>query len=214
MKREKDFFECFMDVEDDYLPSFCHKAFYKDGYVVATDRIILVRVPYNSLEGIYDKEDTPKKLPIFPAPNCNLHLPLSVLVDTIKSIPAEEMVSVEGAAAECDECEGTGLVEWTYEDCEGKEHLENFDYPICNGCGRVKTKKYHREWRCISINGSIFSVRPLMKLAKAMDIAGFDSVNVRNLPQEPTPALMSLDGGIDVIIMPCPDAKPIRDIKL
>ena len=27
MKREKDFFECFMDVEDDYLPSFVIRLF-------------------------------------------------------------------------------------------------------------------------------------------------------------------------------------------
>ncbi len=214
MKREKDFFECFTATENDYGSSFCHHAFYKDGYVVATDSIILVRVPYNSLKGIYDKVDIPKKLPNFPTPNCSLNLPLSVLVDTIKSIPAEEVVPVEGVAAKCDECEGTGFVEWTYEDCEGKEHLENFDCPICNGRGRVKTKKYRREWRCISLNGTIFSVRPLMKLAKAMDIAGLHSVKVKNLSQGPVPALMCLDGGIDVIIMPCPDAKPIRKIKL
>lgn len=214
MKREKDFFNCFVDKDDEYLPSFCHRPFYRDGYVVATDRVILIRAKYDDLKGVYVQEDKPKRLPDFPEPNCDFQLSLSKLVDTIKSIPEEEYVNVYGKDAECDECEGSGRVEWTYEDSDGEEHLEDFDCPICDGRGKVKTKKYLREWRCISVNGSIFSVRTLMKLAKAMDVAGFDTVNVKNLPTGCTPALMHLGGNFEVIIMPCPGATPVREIKL
>lgn len=214
MKREKEFFECFTEKEFGGLHPFCYRAFYRDGYVVATDRKILVRVPYNSLQGLYDKVDIPKQLPNIPNPNCDFELPLTTLVETIKSIPAEEIVPVHGREAECDECDGSGRVEWVYEDSDGEEHREDFDCPICNGRGRVKTKKYLRKWRYISINGSVFSVHTLMKLAEAMDVAGFDTVNVRNLPTGYTPALMCLEGNIEVIIMPCPGAEPISEIKL
>lgn len=213
MKREKEFFECFTEIDYENRPSFCYHPFYRDGYVVATDLSILVRVPYNSLQGIYDKSELPKRLPDFPNPNCDFTLPLATLVETIKSIPEEEVIPVQGLAAECDECEGSGRVEWTYEDSDGTEHREDFDCPICNGRGKVKTKKYLREWRCISINGSIFSVRTLMKLAKAMDVVGLDSVHVRNLPTGCTPALMCLEDNIEVIIMPC-QSKPVREINL
>lgn len=216
MKKEKEFFDCFTEKEDDYLPSFCRHAFYRDGYVIATDRAILVRAPYESLRELYVNEDkNPKGLPDFPASNCSFNLPLNILVDTIKSIPAEETIAVEGKAAECDECEGTGSVEWTYEDYDGNEHKQDFDCPVCGGRGRVKTKKFRREWRYISINGVRFLVRPLMKLAKAMDMEGFDSVEIKNLPPGQTPALMCLEGGIDILIMPSSqEAKPIREINI
>lgn len=214
MKREKDFFDCFTEKDYEDLPLFCYRPFYRGGYVYATDRAIMVRAPYNSLKEIYDKSELPKRLPDFPKPNCDFELSLEVLVETIKSIPEEEIVPVHGLDAECDECDGSGTVEWVYEDSDGEEHRKDFDCPICDGRGKVKTKKYLREWRCISVNGSVFSVRTLMKLAKAMDVAGFDTVNVKNLPTGCTPALMHLGGNIEVIIMPCPEATPVREIKL
>lgn len=48
-----------------------------------------------------------------------------------------------------------------------------------------------------------------------MDVAGFDTVNVKNLPTGYTPALMRLGDNIEVIIMPCSkESNPIREIKL
>lgn len=214
MKREKDFFDCFTEKVLDDRPSFCYQPFYRDGFVIATDMAILVRVPYDSLQGVYDKSEQPKRIPDFPNPNCDFELPLATIVKTIKSIPEVEEVRVHGIDAECDECEGSGTVEWVYADSDGEEHRKDFDCPICDGRGKVKTKKYLREWRCISINSTILSVRTLMKLAKAMDVAGFDTVNVKNPPTGCTPALMHLGDNIQVIIMPCPEAKPIREIKL
>ena len=215
MKREKDFFDCFTEKDYEDLPSFCYRPFYRDGYVFATDRAIMVRVLYDSLQGVYDNSEQPKLIPDFPKPNCDFELQLATIVKTIKSIPEVEEVRVDGIDAECDECDGHGTVEWVYEDSDGEEHRKDFDCPICDGRGKVKTKKYLREWRCIKINDTIFSVRTLMKLAKAMVVAGFDTVNVKNLPEGYTPALMCLGDNIEVIIMPCSkESNPIREIKL
>ena len=215
MKREKDFFDCFTEKDLEDRPSFCYKPFYRDGFVMATDLAIMVRAPYNSLQGVYDKSEQPKRIPDFPQPNCDFELPLASIVKTIKSIPEVEEVRVHGIDAECDECDGHGTVEWVYEDSDGEEHRKDFDCPICDGRGKVKTKKYLREWRCIKINDTIFSVRTLMKLAKAMVVAGFDAVNIRNMPDGYTPALMTLGENIEVIIMPCSkESNPIREIKL
>ena len=215
MKREKDFLDCFTEKYYEDLPSFCYRPFYKDGYVVATDSAILVRVPHNALKEKFCMPELKQRLPDFPKPNCDFELPLAKLVEILKSIPEEEQVPVHGTAAECDECGGSGTVEWVYEDSDGEEYREDFNCPICNGRGEVKTKKYLREWRCIRINDTIFLARTLMKLANAMDIAGFDVVKLRNLPNDYTPALMRLGDNVEVIIMPCTkESNPIREIKL
>lgn len=214
MEKEKEFFECFTEKIYVDLQPFCYKPFYRDGYVYATDRAIMVRVPYSKLRGLYDRVDYPKRIPALPTPNCNYKLPLDTLIKTIKSIPAEEVVPVQGIEAECNECEGTGIVEWTYEDSDGEDHRDNFDCPICNGMGKVKTKKYLREWRCISINETVLSVRTLMKLAEAMHIAGIETASILNLPIGCTPTLVRLGEDIEIIIMPCPEAKPVREIKI
>lgn len=212
-----------MKNEEKFLDRFVHpsdwhegvkKPFYREGFVYATNRTIMVRVPYRDLERLYDTVEKPKNLPKFPEPTCDIELPISMLVETLKSIPKCEERRVEGKAAECDECEGSGEVEWTYEDSDGEEHQKNFDCPICNGYGKVKTKNFYREWRYTSINGVAFRNNELIIMAQAAHDLGLDSIKISHLPESCSPARFQLQHNIDIIIMAAVDINVDRTITL
>lgn len=212
MINEEKFLNRFVNILE--WPESIRKPFYRDGFVYATNRNILVRVPYRDLERLYDTVDKPKNLPKFPEPTCQLDLPISVLVETFKSIPKVEERSVKGKAAECDECEGSGEVEWTYEDSDGEEHQKYFDCPICEGLGKVKTKKFYREWLYTSINGVALRNNELMIMAEAANDLGLSSIKILHLPESCSPARFQLEPNIDIIIMAAVDVKVDRTITL
>lgn len=212
MKNEEKFLNRFVNTLE--WPESIKKPFYRDGFVYATNRMILVRVPYRDLERLYDTVDKPTNLPQFPEPTCDIELPISVLVETFKTIPKVEELRVEGKAAECDECEGRGEVEWTYEDSDGEEHQRYFECPICNGRGKVKTKEFYREWRYTSINGIAFRNNELMIIAEAAHDLGLSTIRVLHLPESCSAARFQLEPNIDIIIMAAVDVKIDRTISL
>lgn len=212
MKDEEKFLNRFVNQLE--WPESIKKPFYRDGFVYATNRTILVRVPYKDLQRLYEPVDSPKNLPQFPEPTCDIELPISVLVETFKSIPKVEERRVEGKDAECDECEGTGEVEWTYEDSDGEEHQKNFDCPICEGYGKVKTKEFYREWLYTSINGVAFRNNELIIMAEAAHDLGLSSIKILHLPEKCSPARFQLEPNIDIIIMAAVDVKVDRSITL
>lgn len=212
MKDEEKFLNRFVNTLE--WPESIKKPFYREGFVYATNRTIMVRVPYNDLKRVYEPAESPKNLPQFPESTCDIELPISVLVETFKSIPQCEERRVEGKAAECDECEGSGEVEWTYEDSDGEEHQKYFDCPICNGDGKVKTKKFYREWLYTSINGVPFRNNELIIMAEAAHDLGLDSIKILHLPKSCSPARFQLEPNIDIIIMAAVDVKVDREISL
>lgn len=209
---EEKFFDRF--IEDSGWNPCPKQPFYRDGYVYATNRMVLVRVPYKDLTRLYEPDKVIKTLPTFPEPTCSLNLPISTIIDILKSIPAIEEVRVEGKDAECDECEGSGSVEWTYEDSDGEEHFEHFDCPICKGMGKVKTKKFYRELRFTSINGVAFRNNELKILAEAANDLGLNTIEVVQLPDSCSAARFHLEPNIDIIIMAAVNVKIDRTIKL
>lgn len=213
MKNEKSFFSRFV-YNGGFTNRDClRKPFERDGFIYATDTRIMVRVSEDLCEEKYEISEKPKNIPPFPNADCCYKLELKELVGVIKSIPECETIAVSGKEAECDECEGDGRVEWTYEDSDGEEHYDYFDCPICGGKGKVATKEYEREERAIGINGLPFNVRLLENIADAMNDIGLTYVVIACLAEGTRPMLIQFQKGIDVIIMPtC--FKPCREIVL
>lgn len=174
----------------------------------------MVRVEKCLCEDSYNHQGGPEKLPSFPAPESNYKLDLKELIEVLKSIPQYETVAVSGKEAECDECEGRGEVEWTYEDSNGEEHFDYFDCPICDGKGKVKTKEYEREERAIAINGTSFNAGLLQTIAEAMNDIGLSYSVIAYQAKDSRPMLIQLKKGIDVIIMPCIGVEPCRELHL
>lgn len=177
------------------------KPFERGDYVYATNTFVMVRVAKNICDEKYSKIDSPRVIPGFPEPSCRYRLELKELIEIIKSIPRSETVKVSGKDAECDECEGSGRVEWNYESISGEEYTELFDCPICHGNGKVATKELEREERNISINGVSFNVELIMKIADAMNDIGLSLAVITSLTKD-GPMRINFQEGIDVLLMP------------
>jgi len=214
MQNEKLFFSRFV-YDGEFINKAClKKPFERNGFVYASDARIMVRVEKSLCEESYDPQGGPKSLPSFPAPEINYKLDLKELIEVLKSIPRYETVAVSGKEAECDECEGSGEVEWTYEDSSGEEHSKNFYCPICGGGGKVKTKEYAREERAVAINGTLFNAGLLQIIAEAMNDIGQSYGVIAYQAKDSQPMLIQLKKGVDVIIMPCIGIKPYRELHL
>lgn len=109
--------------------------FRQDGYVVATDGHIMVRVPVDAVadgEAIVE-QDKPTVSKVIPTA---FDKPRLLRVKDIET--ALEKAPKVDAQEECPECGGGGTVMWTY---EGKEddYEQEFRCPCCNGKGYVRT---------------------------------------------------------------------------
>jgi len=214
MQNEKLFFSRFV-YNGEFINRACLKEpFERNGFIYASDARIMVQVEKCLCEDSYNHQGGPEKLPSFPAPESNYKLDLKELIEVLKSIPQYETVAVSGKEAECDECEGRGEVEWTYEDSNGEEHFDYFDCPICDGKGKVKTKEYEREERAIAINGTSFNAGLLQTIAEAMNDIGLSYSVIAYQAKDSRPMLIQLKKGIDVIIMPCIGVEPCRELHL
>lgn len=213
MVNEETFFSRFV-YDGPFVNRDClRKPFERDGFIYASNSMFMVRVAKNLCEKAYDQSENPKLLPCFPAPECNYKLELKELIEVLKSIPRRKTVAVSGKDAECDECDGDGRVEWTYEDSDGEEHQEYFDCPICRGKGKVSTKVIGRYERAVSINGTSFNAGLLSLMAEAINDAGLKSVIIACPAREGHPMLIQFQEGVYVIIMPTGE-KPFQEINL
>lgn len=113
---------------------FTDHVFRQDGFVVATDGHIMVRVPVDAVAGGEDivEQDKPTVSSVIPKA---FDKPRLLRIKDIET--ALEKAPKVDAQRECPECEGGGKVTWTYEGVED-DYEEEFRCPCCNGKGYVR----------------------------------------------------------------------------
>lgn len=204
---------------DDECRAFTHKPFPDGEYIIATDTHALIRVRADKCEDYRDAKriegyNYPSDFGrVFPEADCDIVLPLSKLVDAIKSIPETETVTYQPHVRECYECGGTGEVTFTYEDSECKEHFHDFDCPICDGKGYLLTEEVERDEQNVSINGQNFFCRFIRQLAEAIHAIGKTEAHILHIGGKGA-MLVRIEDGVDVIIMPNLLKEPKATINL
>ena len=63
---------------------------------------------------------------------------LESLKKVLESFEMEEEQFIIEEGRKCEECEGSGEVEWEYTDLDGKSHFHDGDCPVCNGDGTTE----------------------------------------------------------------------------
>lgn len=184
-------------------------------FIIATNTRILMRIKREMCERQYHAHSyQPTAFDrIFPQPNCELILSVEECAAAINKIPGFERIAVSGVDAKCDECDGSGEVEWTYESHDGEDFTEYHDCPICDGKGKFTHKDFPRDKRNVGINDVKFNAGYLMTVLEAIHKLGHKNATVTYL-NAGHPMLINVEPGVDILIMSNDMMKPATSITL
>lgn len=190
----------------------------RNGQVWATDGHVLISVAPHRLSGDYPKLKLGEPVG-FAKRTCDLTVTMSMLAETLASVPTiKEQIEVH-PAEECEECDGTGEVMWEYTDGGLKVHQMEAVCPVCDGRGIFAKAVYKETGRTIpdpkakiEVGNAILLVRDVQKLVSAMAFFGADSVH---LVRDEGQTTWIIDEDIFIILMSVPDgnSNPVTKLK-
>ena len=198
--------------EQKLLGLFCSKGslsampLLKDNKVFATDCHKAIYINAEVCQGEYEKtEKFDMKFP--PVAEQELNIPLLSLQKAYDSLPKLE--DEEYDMEDCDECNGTGSVEWEYQDKKGNTHYKDFDCPSCDGFGFFKRnirKCYEPEWNAvIKLDGFFINNNHIKAIIDALLLLGKDHITLLSIAEEDSAvfAYFRIDENITIVISPC-----------
>lgn len=141
---------------------------------------------------------------MFTVHSCDMTVTMSMLADTLASVPTvKEQIEVK-PAIECEECNGTGEVVWEYQSLH-KTHQKEAVCPVCDGRGIFAKAVYKETGRTIpdpkakiEVGNAILLVRDVQKLVGAMEFFRADSVH---LVRDESQTTWIIDEDIFIILM-------------
>lgn len=175
----------------------------RDGYVLASDGKILLRIKADKLRGTYPPTD---KMSIkLPEESSGKTIAAEDIQKALSEVPHIDETIKTGEDEECEECDGTGLVFWGYTDNHSLFHEMEADCPICGGSGYSKQAKLETTGRrvpdpeaAIQICSFCISAGLLQKMLSAMTIIGTEEVNL--VAQTYKLSVFRVDANIQIII--------------
>ena len=122
--------------DDNYRP-WMKKPFFIDEFVYSTNGVFLCKIHEKYLEkkDFTEKEEKEKIVKIFPIER---NLNFKILVSDLRMKLDKVMKNVKINCEKCEECNGTGKVEWTYKDYEKVD-----DCPCCDSFGNIEAKEVY-----------------------------------------------------------------------
>ena len=137
INNEQELFELFCDPDNIVL--FKQKPYYETQRkkVFATNGLILIMMNPSMLSESYEEIEKPSIYTVF-RDSMEGYFTFESLKKVFESfyMEAEKVITEEGR--ECEECEGSGYVEWEYTDLDGEIHFHDDDCPICKGDGIIE----------------------------------------------------------------------------
>lgn len=137
INNEQELFELFCDPHTSFAET--HKPYYEPQHkkVFSTDGYIVIFINPNMLLGSYEESEFPsiRKMTLTSAEG---YFTFESLKKTLESFGMEEEQVIIEKGGECEECGGSGEVEWEYTDLDGESHFHDDDCPVCNGDGTTE----------------------------------------------------------------------------
>lgn len=150
-----------------------------------------------------------------------LNIPLLSLQKAYDFLPKVE--DEEYDQEECNECNGTGSVEWEYTDKNGKTHHQDLDCPACDGWGFFKRnvrKCYEPEYDAIiELDGFFINNQHIKAIIDALFLLGKDHITLLSKAKKDSEVLayFRIDENITIIVTPyrnCDEGKADAKVEL
>lgn len=177
----------------------------KGNKVFATDSHKAIYINAEVCQGEYER--TEKFDMKFPSvAEQELNIPLLSLQKAYDSLPKVE--DEEYDEEECNECNGTGSVEWEYTDKNGKTHHQDFDCPACDGWGFFKRnirKCYDPEYDAIiELDGFFINNQHIKAIIDALFLLGKNHITLLSKAKKDSVvwAYFRIDENITIIVAP------------
>jgi hypothetical protein len=204
MKNESKVFG--MYTADDALRPALKAPFTQNGYVYASDGVILIRVREGAVKEAYPHSEKIGCSKLF---NVAAEKEEAVTARQLKKLLAEvelvEETHTVGENIKCEVCSGSGEVYWQYEDWEKED-----DCPACSGSGYARKEKkiptgkmITNESALVKLGGKTFRVRYIRVIAETMALLGVATVAMRYSEIEPyRQSIFNFSSDVDVLLMP------------
>jgi hypothetical protein len=197
MKREIEFLQQFTPSEHSGPIEWATSVGKTELHLVATNGVQLLRMPIDKGWDVSGITDVPIKIKdSFFTQNCELSISVSAIKEAVSQVPKKDV----RVTKECDECDGSGEVEWKY-----KHYELTHDCPKCDGHGNVFTGEVLKDQPdykeiCFKVLNVYFSPKYFQGLLSACEFENTESISV--LSNNKSEANYFKVGGIDFIMMP------------
>ena len=213
MKNEKELLDLFVATDANRLD--LHHPFLQEGKVCASDGRVLIRIDAALCEGDYFEHPygvtPPRTSKAIPSVTCDETLTLQMLQDAWNKMPSEEL------GRTCNECNGEGMVTYTYMDNKGIAHGVEDECPLCHGTGVVSR---YKALKCLfTIHGNLFSFGSIEVLWVTMKYLEVDELQLKHYPKPTDPRHVAVLFGvkgkdIDIVISPQVGYHEFVEIKI
>lgn len=194
--------------DSDHFREKIRAPFTSDGYVCATETHRLILIKPEICKGEYEPKNL-HVLKILNPQNIDITLTLAKLKKAVGRVSKEKEMKTIRPAIECQDCEGDGEVEWSYEDKNGYTHNEYHSCPVCNGTGKSSPAIEEPTGRMIpaanasiGIYKNIFNAYHVLALCDAMELLGIDKCKYVASSNTGSNSFILTDE-ITVVICPC-----------
>lgn len=168
--------------DSDHFRAQIQTPFLSDGYVCATETHRLILIKPEICKGEY-RPNNMHVLKVLTPHNVDITLTLAKLKKAVARMSTVKEMKTIRPAIKCEDCDGDGEVEWSYEDKDGRTHEEYYTCPICHGSGNSSPAVEEPTGRMIpDVNASIgiyeniFYAYNILALCDAMELLGIDKV--------------------------------------
>lgn len=193
---------------NDLLIDWMIKPFLVGDKVVATDAHCLVAVPNITDRSRTDRSEKTKG--VYPyEPNLSIEFSLEIFKDALQKVPVIDGFDEETKTIKCDECSGSGEVEFEYWSSKKGTFEIKSDCPVCEGEGekeetikKLNGTKVLDYSKYISIYGSVFRVENIERIIRIADLFNVNSLRLVYYKNPTSPAVFIV-GECEVLIMPC-----------
>lgn len=190
----------------------------KGNKVFAADSHKAIYINAEVCQGEYERtEKFDMKFP--PVAEQEQNIPLLSLQKAYDSLP--KVKDEEYDMEDCDECDGTGYVEWEYQDKKGHIHYYDFDCPICNGRSFLKLnirKCCRPEYNAvIELAGFFINNEHIKAIIDALLLLGKDHITLLSKAKKDCVvfAYFRIDENITIVVAPyCDFNKILADAKV
>jgi len=154
------------------------RIFRQNDYVIASDGHVLVRIPEGTVENYAD-------IPIQEMPHVSAIVPTETPLDvTLTKALIEKKLKlapqVKGKVT-CEECNGSGNVEWYHDGKDGVQYTKSFKCPVCMGKGWTEETEnlVPDPEQLFSFSGGFMNPECLNDIIKVMNTFGVAKMKIR-----------------------------------